>query len=239
MSKVITEEEIRKEVEEKNVRFLRLAFTDINGTLKNLEVPVSQLDDVLGNQTRFDGSSIDGFVRLEESDMILYPDLSTWTVLPWTTPEEGTIGRMICSVHNVDGTPFEGDPRNNLKRVVKEMNDMGFSEFDIGFEAEFFLFKEGKDGEATIKPCDSSSYFDMASEDEGARCRREIVETLEKLGFRVEAAHHEVGDGQQEIDFRFDDALATADKLQTFKMVVKTIARKYHLYACFMAKPVE
>lgn len=239
MSKVITEEEIRKDVEEKNVRFLRLAFTDINGTLKNLEVPVSQLDDVLGNQTRFDGSSIDGFVRLEESDMVLYPDLATWSVLPWTTVEEGTIGRLVCSVHNVDGTPFEGDPRNNLKKVIAEMEEMGFSDFEIGFEAEFFLFKEGENGEETTKVSDHSSYFDMASEDEGAKCRREIVETLEKLGFRVEAAHHEVGDGQQEIDFRFDNALATADKLQTFKMVVKTIARKYHLYASFMAKPVE
>lgn len=239
MSKLYTEEEIRQEVEDKNVRFLRLAFTDINGTLKNVEMPVSQLDEVLSNQIRFDGSSIDGFVRLEESDMVLYPDLSTWMVLPWTEGKDGSIGRLVCSVHNVDGSPFDGDPRNNLKHVLGEMKEMGYDNFDIGFEAEFFLFKEDKDGNATTVPVDHSSYFDLTSEDEGARCRREIVETLEKLDYHIEAAHHEVGDGQQEIDFRFDDALATADKLQSFKMIVKTIARKHGFYASFMAKPVE
>ena len=171
--------------------------------------------------------------------MVLYPDFSTWAVLPWGDEKGGKIGRLVCSVHKTNGEPFEGDPRNNLKRVLKEMEEMGFSDFDIGFEAEFHLFKLGEDGNWTTEVPDHASYFDMTSDDEGARCRRDIVETLENIGFEVEAAHHEVGDGQQEIDFRFDDALTTADRVQTFKMVVREVARKHGLYATFMAKPVE
>ena len=239
MSKTITAEDIKKSVKDNDVRFLRLAFTDINGTSKAVEVPTSQLDKVLTNDIRFDGSSIDGFVRLEESDMVLYPDFSTWAVLPWGDEKGGKIGRLVCSVHKTNGEPFEGDPRNNLKRVLKEMEEMGFSDFDIGFEAEFHLFKLGEDGNWTTEVPDHASYFDMTSDDEGARCRRDIVETLENIGFEVEAAHHEVGAGQQEIDFRFDDALTTADRVQTFKMVVREVARKHGLYATFMAKPVE
>ena len=239
MSKTITAEDIKKSVKDNDVRFLRLAFTDINGTSKAVEVPTSQLDKVLTNDIRFDGSSIDGFVRLEESDMVLYPDFSTWAVLPWGDEKGGKIGRLVCSVHKTNGEPFEGDPRTNLKRVLKEMEEMGFSDFDIGFEAEFHLFKLGEDGNWTTEVPDHASYFDMTSDDEGARCRRDIVETLENIGFEVEAAHHEVGDGQQEIDFRFDDALTTADRVQTFKMVVREVARKHGLYATFMAKPVE
>ncbi|MCF1582991.1 glutamine synthetase [Lactobacillus johnsonii] len=239
MSKTITAEDIKKSVKDNDVRFLRLAFTDINGTSKAVEVPTSQLDKVLTNDIRFDGSSINGFVRLEESDMVLYPDFSTWAVLPWGDEKGGKIGRLVCSVHKTNGEPFEGDPRNNLKRVLKEMKEMGFTDFDIGFEAEFHLFKLGEDGNWTTEVPDHASYFDMTSDDAGARCRRDIVETLESIGFEVEAAHHEVGDGQQEIDFRFDDALTTADRVQTFKMVVREVARKHGLYATFMAKPVE
>ena len=239
MSKTITAEDIKKSVKDNDVRFLRLAFTDINGTSKAVEVPTSQLDKVLTNDIRFDGSSIDGFVRLEEGDMVLYPDFSTWAVLPWGDEKGGKIGRLVCSVHKTNGEPFEGDPRNNLKRVLKEMKEMGFTDFDIGFEAEFHLFKLGEDGNWTTEVPDHASYFDMTSDDAGARCRRDIVETLESIGFEVEAAHHEVGDGQQEIDFRFDDALTTADRVQTFKMVVREVARKHGLYATFMAKPVE
>ena len=238
MSKTITAD-IKKSVKDNDVRFLRLAFTDINGTSKAVEVPTSQLDKVLTNDIRFDGSSIDGFVRLEESDMVLYPDFSTWAVLPWGDEKGGKIGRLVCSVHKTNGEPFEGDPRNNLKRVLKEMKEMGFTDFDIGFEAEFHLFKLGEDGNWTTEVPDHASYFDMTSDDAGARCRRDIVETLESIGFEVEAAHHEVGGGQQEIDFRFDDALTTADRVQTFKMVVREVARKHGLYATFMAKPVE
>lgn len=239
MSRQITAEDIRVSVKEKNVGFLRLAFTDVDGTLKNVEVPTSQLDKVLDNEIRFDGSSIDGFVRIEESDMVLHPDLSTWSVLPFQTGASHSIGRLTCSVYKVDGTPFMGDPRNNLKRILAEMQEMGYTDFAIGFEAEFHLFKLDENNKWTTEACDNASYFDMSDNDEGAKCRREIVETLENMGFEVEAAHHEVGRGQQEIDFKFDDALTTADRVQTFKLVVRTIARKHGLCATFMAKPIE
>ena len=216
-----------------------MAFTDINGTLKAVEVPNSQLDKVLENDVRFDGSSIDGFVRLEESDMILYPDFSTWSVLPWSDSTGGKIGCLTCSVHTTDGEPFAGDPRNNLKRVIGQMKELGFTAFDIGFEAEFHLLKLDENGNWTTQVPDHASYFDLTSNDESASCRRDIVETLESIGFEVEAAHHEVGDGQQEIDFRFDDALTTADRVQTFKMIVREIAKRHGLFATFMAKPLQ
>lgn len=239
MKRILTADDIKMSVKDNDVCFLRLAFTDINGTMKNVEVPTSQLDKVLANEIRFDGSSIDGFVRIEESDMVLYPDLSTWMVLPWQDGTSGRIGRLTCSVHKVDGTPFEGDPRNNLKRILNEMKSMGYTDFEIGFEAEFHLFKLDENGSWTTNVCDHASYFDMTDSDEGAKCRREIVETLEGMDFEVEAAHHEVGNGQQEIDFKFDDALTTADRVQTFKMVVRTVAKKHGLCATFMAKPLE
>ncbi|MDN6043172.1 MAG: type I glutamate--ammonia ligase, partial [Lactobacillus sp.] len=238
MSKQYGAADIRESVKKNNVRFLRLAFTDVNGRMKTVEVPTSELEKVLHNETRFDGSSIDGFVRIEESDMVLYPDLSTWMVLPWVDASGARIGRLTCSVHKTNGEAFEGDPRNNLKRVLGEMKKAGFSAFNIGFEAEFHLFKLGADGEWTTEVPDHASYFDMTSDDEGARCRRDIVETLESVGFEVEAAHHEVGEGQQEIDFKFDDALKTADRVQTFKMVVREVARKHGLFATFMPKPL-
>lgn len=239
MKRILTADDIKMSVKDNDVCFLRLAFTDINGTMKNVEVPTSQLDKVLANEIRFDGSSIDGFVRIEESDMVLYPDLSTWMVLPWQDGTSGRIGSLTCSVHKVDGTPFEGDPRNNLKRILNEMKSMGYTDFEIGFEAEFHLFKLDENGGWTTNVCDHASYFDMTDSDEGAKCRREIVETLEGMDFEVEAAHHEVGNGQQEIDFKFDDALTTADRVQTFKMVVRTVAKKHGLCATFMAKPLE
>ena len=239
MTKKISADDIRKSVEKEDVRFIRLAFTDINGTLKAVEVPNSQLDKVLSNDVRFDGSSIDGFVRLEESDMILYPDFSTWSVLPWDDSAGGKIGCLTCSVHTTDGKPFAGDPRNNLKRIIGQMKEMGFTAFDIGFEAEFHLLKLDQNGNWTTEVPDHASYFDLTSNDESASCRRDIVETLESIGFEVEAAHHEVGDGQQEIDFRFDDALTTADRVQTFKMIVREIAKRHGLFATFMAKPLQ
>ncbi|WP_294756770.1 type I glutamate--ammonia ligase [uncultured Lactobacillus sp.] len=239
MTKKISADDIRKSVAEEDVRFIRLAFTDINGTLKAVEVPNSQLDKVLSNDVRFDGSSIDGFVRLEESDMILYPDFSTWFVLPWDDSAGGKIGCLTCSVHTTDGKPFAGDPRNNLKRIIGQMKEMGFTAFDIGFEAEFHLLKLDQNGNWTTEVPDHASYFDLTSNDESASCRRDIVETLESIGFEVEAAHHEVGDGQQEIDFRFDDALTTADRVQTFKMIVREIAKRHGLFATFMAKPLQ
>lgn len=236
--KQYTADEIRQSVKEENVRFLRLMFTDINGVIKNVEVPVSQLDKVLNNKVMMDGSSIDGFVRIEESDMILYPDLATYLIFPWGN-EHGKVARLICSVHNVDGSPFEGDPRNNLIRILKEMEADGFTSFNIGPEPEFFLFKMDENGQPTIKLNDKGSYFDLAPLDLGENCRRDIVLELEKMGFEVEASHHEVAPGQHEIDFKYTNALQAADNIQTFKLVVKTIARKHGLYATFMPKPLH
>lgn len=233
----ITRDVILKQVKEKDVRYLRLIFTDILGTIKNVEVPISQLDKVLSNKLMFDGSSIEGFVRIEESDMYLYPDLSTWVVFPWSS-KHGTIARLICDVYNPDGTPFAGDPRSNLKRVLSDMKELGFSSFNLGPEPEFFLFKMDENGEPTLNGNDQGSYFDLAPIDLGEECRREIVLELEKIGFDIEASHHEVAPGQHEIDWKYAHAVAACDNIQTFKLVVKTIARKHGLHATFMPKPI-
>ncbi len=238
MSKEFTKEEIKEIMEKENVQFLRLMFTDINGIIKNVEVPSDQIDKVLANRVTFDGSSIDGFVRIEESDMLLYPDLSTWLIFPWGA-EHGKVARLICDVHTPDGKPFAGDPRNNLRRMLKKMEKAGFSAFNIGPEPEFFLFKLNEQNEPTLNLNDKGGYFDFAPVDLGENCRRDIVLELEKMDFEVEASHHEVGSGQHEIDFKYDDALAAADHIQTFKLVVKTIARKHGLHATFMSKPLQ
>lgn len=233
-----TKDEIRQMVKDEDIRFLRVMFTDLLGTIKSVDLPVSQLDKLMDNKIMFDGSSIDGFVRIEESDMYLYPDMSTWLVFPWGA-DHGKVARVICSVHMTDGTPFSGDPRNNLKRVVKEMQKMGFKSFNIGPEPEFFLFKTDDNGNPTTKVNDSENYFDMEPADIGEDCRRDIVLVLEKMGFDVEAAHHEVAPGQHEVDFKYSNALEAADNIQTFKLVVKTIAKKYGLHATFMPKPLS
>ncbi|ASG78546.1 MULTISPECIES: type I glutamate--ammonia ligase [Lactiplantibacillus] len=233
-----TKDDIRRIVKEENVNFLRLMFTDLFGTIKNVEVPVSQLDKLLDNKLMFDGSSIDGFVRIEESDMYLYPDLSTWLIMPWNT-EHGKIARIICEVYTADRKPFEGDPRNNLIRVLNDMREAGYTSFNCGTEPEFFLFKMNEKGEPTTELNDKGSYFDLSPMDLGENCRRDIALELERLGFNVEASHHEVAPGQHEIDFKYADALSAADHIQTFKLVVKTIARKYNLWATFMPKPLN
>ena len=234
---VYTKEEVHQLVKESNVHFLRLMFTDLFGDLKSVDIPISQLDKLLDNKIMFDGSSIDGFVRIEESDMYLYPDMSTWLVFPWGQ-EHGKVARVICSVHTIDGKPFAGDPRNNLQRMVNEMQEMGFQRFNIGPEPEFFLFKTDQQGHPTMEVNDQENYFDMEPMDLGEECRRDIVLTLEKMGFSVEAAHHEVAPGQHEVDFKYADALEAADNIQTFKWVVKTIAKQHGLYATFMPKPL-
>ncbi|WP_125579566.1 type I glutamate--ammonia ligase [Lacticaseibacillus suibinensis] len=234
----ITADMIRQSVKEQNVEFLRLMFTDINGIIKNVEVPVSQLEKVLANKMTFDGSSIDGFVRIEESDMLLFPDLNTWLLFPWEN-DGGKIARLICSVHKPDGEPFVGDPRNNLIRVMEDAHKAGYTAFNIGPEPEFFLFKLDENGEPSLKLNDKGSYFDFAPLDLGENCRRDIVLELEKMGFEVEASHHEVAPGQHEIDFKYADAVDAADNIQTFKLVVKSIARKHGLYATFMPKPLQ
>lgn len=234
-----TKDDIRAIIENENVEFLRLQFSDVFGTIKNVEVPVSQLEKVLDNKMMFDGSSIDGFVRIEESDMYLYPDLSTFLIFPWATDSRGgKVGRLICDIYTVDGQPFAGDPRNNLKRVLREMNDAGFDDFNLGTEPEFFLFKLDEYGNPTTQLNDKGGYFDLAPLDMGEDTRREIVLEMEKMGFEVEAAHHEVAPGQHEVDFKYADALDAADNIQTFKLIVKTIARRHGLYATFMPKPV-
>ncbi|MBM7544218.1 type I glutamate--ammonia ligase [Periweissella beninensis] len=235
-----TKDDIRNLVKSENVEFLRLTFTDMYGIIKNVEVPVSQLEKVLENNLMFDGSSIDGFVRIEESDMYLYPDLSTFMIFPWATDSHGgKVARIIASVYTADRKPFVGDPRNVLIANLDKMKQQGFDSFNIGTEPEFFLFKLDENGKPTTKLNDSGSYFDLEPLDMGENVRREIVLTLEEMGFEVEAAHHEVAPGQHEVDFKYASALEAADNIQTFKLIVKTIARKYNLYATFLPKPVS
>jgi glutamine synthetase len=232
-----TKEDIHRLCEEQNVKFIRLQFTDILGVIKNVEIPVSQLEKALDNKMMFDGSSIEGFVRIEESDMYLYPDPDTFVVFPWTA-EKGKVARLICDIYNSDGTPFAGDPRNNLKRVLKEMEELGFTEFNLGPEPEFFLFKLDEKGEPTLELNDHGGYFDLAPTDLGENCRRDIVLELEEMGFDIEASHHETAPGQHEIDFKYADVIRACDDIQTFKLIVKTIARKHGLHATFMPKPI-
>ncbi|ACR79015.1 type I glutamate--ammonia ligase [Kosmotoga olearia] len=223
-------------VKRENVRFVRLQITDINGFLKNVEIPVKLLEKSLDEGVMFDGSSIDGFVRIEESDMYLIPDASTVALLPWKDDDEKTM-RIICDVHLPNGEPFEGDPRYRLKKVVQRAKEMGFIAH-AGPEPEFFLFKRDENSDRPIVGfMDRGSYFDMLPVDKGEETRKEIVISLEKMGFDIEAAHHEVAPSQHEIDFRYADILKTADNIQTFKWVVKTIALMNGLYATFMPKP--
>jgi glutamine synthetase len=232
-----TKEDIKRIVKDKNVKFIRLQFTDILGTIKNVEIPLSQLDKALDNKMMFDGSSIEGFVRIEESDMYLRPDLDTFMIFPWTA-EKGKVARLICDIARPDGTPFAGDPRSNLKRMLKEMEELGFTGFNLGPEPEFFLFKLDEKGEPTLELNDDGGYFDLAPTDLGENCRRDIVLELEEMGFEIEASHHEVAPGQHEIDFKYANAVEACDNIQTFKLVVKTIARKHGLHATFMPKPL-
>lgn len=223
---------------DRGVGYVRLQFTDLLGMVKNVEIPVNQLGKALDNEIVFDGSSIEGFVRLEESDMYLHPDLSTWLVFPWCTQGK-TIARLICDVYTAAGVPFAGDPRSILKRVLREAEAAGFSAMNVGSEPEFFLFKVKPNGEPTIETNDDGGYFDLAPVDLGENCRRDIVLALEEMGFEIEASHHEVAPGQHEIDFGYSDALKAADNIITFKLVVKTIARQHNLHATFMPKPVD
>lgn len=236
MSKT-TKDDIRKYAKDENVNFIRLQITDILGMIKSVEIPVTQLDKALDNKMMFDGSSIEGFTRIEESDMYLIPDLDTWMVFPWPSGT-GKVARLVCDVAQADGTPFPGDPRGNLKRILKEMEDMGFTNFNLGPEPEFFLFKLDRHGEPTMHLNDQGDYFDFAPLDLGENCRRDIVLQLEELGFEVEASHHESAPGQHEIDFKYADALKACDNIQTFKLVVKTIAREHGFHATFMPKPI-
>jgi glutamine synthetase len=234
----ITRDDILKIVKEENVNFFRLQFVDVQGFMKNIAIPGSQLAKALDGDMMFDGSSIDGFVNINESDMYLKPDYDTFTVLPWRNKEGVAAARIICDIYKSDSTtPFEGCPRVNLKRVLAEAKDAGYT-MNVGTEAEFFLFNLDDAGMPTTDTHDIAGYFSVDPEDCGIECRREIIETLENMGFEIEASHHEVAEGQHEINFKYADALTCADNTITFKWVVKTIARKYGLHATFMPKPV-
>lgn len=229
-------EDIRNMVDEQDVRFIRLQFTDIFGTLKNVAVTASQLEKALSDGCMFDGSSIEGFARIEESDMYLRPDRDTFTIFPWR-PQQGKVARLICDVSTPDGLPFAGDPRQVLKRSLALAEEMGFT-FNVGPELEFFLFQTDEDGKPTPKSPDTGGYFDLEPVGQGEDVRREIVFALEEMGFEIEASHHEVAPAQHEIDFRFDEALRTADNIMTFKLAVRSIANRYGMHASFMPKPV-
>src|SRR5690625_1958877 len=237
MESGLTREKIMQQIEDENVRCIRLQLTDMLGTIKNVEIPLGQLDKALDNKMMFDGSSIEGFVRIEESDMYLHPDLDSFVVFPWTS-DKGKVARFICDIYNTDGTPFQGCPRYNLKRNLKKMEEAGFTAFNIGTEPEFFLFKLDQRGEPSLELNDRGGYFDLAPTDLGENCRRDIVLELEEMGFEIEASHHEGAPGQHEIDFKYSDAIKHCDDIQTFKLVVKTIARKHGLHATFMPKPL-
>lgn len=230
-----TKQDIYRLVEEEDVEFIRLQFTDIFGNLKNVAVTTSQLEKVLDNQCMFDGSSIEGYARIEESDMYLYPDLDTFEIFPWR-PQQGKVARFLCDVYRSDGTPFEGDPRYILRKVVKEAEQLGYT-FDVGPECEFFLFDLKENGEPTNFSLERGGYCDVGPVDTGENARREMVLTLEDMGFEIESSHHEVAPAQHEIDFKYDDAVKTADNIMTFRMVVRTIAKRHGLHATFMPKP--
>ncbi len=235
MRKNYTKEDIIQLVADEDVEFIRLQFTDIFGNLKNMAITASQLEKALDNGCMFDGSSIEGFARIEESDMYLYPDFSTMEIFPWR-PQQGKVARMICDVYRPDGTPFEGDPRYILKRAIGEAEKFGYT-FEVGPECEFFLFHTDENAMPTTITHEKAGYFDLGPLDFGENARRDMVLTLEDMGFIIEASHHEVAPAQHEIDFRYDEALSTADNIMTFKLAVKTIARRHGLHATFMPKP--
>jgi glutamine synthetase len=228
--------EILADAKREDVHFLRLQFTDIDGVIKNVEVPASQFEKALDGQIMFDGSSIQGFTRIEESDMLLVPDLDTFQVFPWSS-DHGKVGRLICDIATPDGSPFEGCPRSALKAVVDRAHAMGYRMM-AGPEAEFFLFQRNHEGEPVPRTHDTGGYFDLSPRDMGEEARRDITLVLESMGFEVEAAHHEVAPGQHEIDFKYEDAITTADALVTFRFVVKKVALMHGLHATFMPKPL-
>ncbi|MFB6353882.1 MAG: type I glutamate--ammonia ligase [Halobacteriales archaeon] len=232
------EQAVLDSIEAENVDFLRLQFTDILGVVKNVSIPASQAEKAFTEGIYFDGSSIEGFVRIQESDMRLDPDPSTFSILPWRRRENGAAARLICDVIDTSsGEPFAGDPRGVLKGAIDRAADKGY-EVMAAPEPEFFLFEEDEDGSATTITHDAGGYFDLAPKDLASDVRRDIIYGLESMGFEVEASHHEVAEGQHEIDFKYDDALTTADNVATFRSVVRAIAAQHDLHATFMPKPI-
>jgi glutamine synthetase len=230
-------QDIIRMVDEQDIRFIRLQFTDIFGTMKNVSITPSQLEKALNGECMFDGSAIEGFTRVEESDMYLLPNPDTFMIFPWR-PQSDKVARLICDIVSPDGKNFSGDPRHILREVIKKADSMDYT-FNVGPECEFFLFHQDEQGNPSTVSFDAGSYFDLEPLGQGEDVRREIVLALEDMGFEIEASHHEVAPGQHEIDFRFDEALAAADKLMTFKLAVKTIAHRYGMHATFMPKPIQ
>lgn len=233
----LTPDDVRAMARDHGIKFIRLQFTDIFGVLKNVAITVEQLDKCLNNELMFDGSSIEGFVRIEESDMYLRPDPNTFVIFPENGNVRRGVARLICDIYNPDGTPFAGDPRYVLRRAIAEAGTLGYAMY-VGPEAEFFLFHVDQEGYPTTHTHDRAGYFDLAPVDLGEEARYDIILTLEQLGFEIEASHHEVAPGQHEIDFKYDHALDVADKIVTFKSVVRTVAQRHGLHATFMPKPL-
>ena len=230
-----TKQDIIRMVEEEDVEFIRLQFTDMFGTLKNIAITSSQLEKALNNECMFDGSSIEGFVRIEESDMYLHPDPDTFVIFPWR-PQQGKVARIICDICTIDHTPFLGDPRYILQKMIKEAEELGYR-FDVGPECEFFLFHTDDNGVPTTLTHEKAGYLDISPLDLGENARRDMVLTLEDMGYEVESSHHETAPAQHEIDFKFTGANEMADCVMTFKMAVRTIAKRHGLHATFMPKP--
>ena len=235
--KTLTKDEIIKIVEENNIEFIKLEFCDINGTMKNLSIPSEQLESAMNNEIMLDGSSIKGFRSIETSDMYFYPDLKTFAIIPWRSDDDTKVARFICDIHNADGTPFVGCPRCNLKKMITRAEKLGYT-MNVGPEAEFFIFKQDENGFATTDTFDKAGYYSAAPVDKGENLRRIMVKTLKEMGFVVEASHHEVARGQHEIDFKYADALTTADNIMTFKYAVTAIAEQNGAVASFMPKPI-
>ncbi|NLF46622.1 MAG: type I glutamate--ammonia ligase [Syntrophomonadaceae bacterium] len=233
----MTKDNILKMVTEENIRFIRLQFTDIMGVMKNVSITADQLEKALDGELMFDGSSIEGFVRIEESDMYLIPDLETFLILPWENRGNGKTARLICDIYNSDNKPFAGSPRYALQKCLAEARELGYTMY-VGPEPEFFMFQLDEYGQPTLTTNDKASYFDLPPVDKGEHARRDMVETLQGMGFEIEASHHEVAPGQHEIDFKYMEALKAADSIVTFRIVVRTVALEHGLHATFMPKPI-
>ena len=230
-----TKEAILQMAEEEDVEFIRLQFTDMFGMMKNMAITAGQLEKALNNQCVFDGSSFEGFVTIEEADMFLHPDLDTFAILPWR-PQQGKVARLICDVYDREGNLYAKSSRTILQKVISEAKAMGY-EFEISPECEFFLFHEDENGVPTTVTHEKAGYMDISPLDLGENARRDMVMTLEDMGFEIESSHHEKAPGQHEIDFRYAGAMETADRIVTFKTAVRSIAKRFGLYATFMPKP--
>ncbi|MDR1713394.1 MAG: glutamine synthetase family protein [Coriobacteriales bacterium] len=224
---------VLKSIQSNDIHFIRFWFTDVLGSLKSFAVTPSEIQGAFEEGMGFDGSSIEGFSRIQESDMLAYPDASTFQALPWR-PKENGVARMFCDIHTPDGQPFDGDPRYALKRVLKKAEDRGYT-MNVGPELEFFYFSNPE----STQPLDNGGYFDLTPLDLASDIRRDTVLSLEKMGIPVEYSHHEVAPSQHEIDLRYDDALSMADAVMTYRLVVKEVAMKHGVYATFMPKPIS